>query len=251
MVKGVSVKFKSYEETIPALLRLIKFDNVLKQQERVVLKPGLVEGENAGTPVEFVEPVLKFCMENKNPGTEIFIAEGCDGDDTNEVFEERGYKRLAEKYGVGLIDLNKTEAEEIENPDFLRFDEIMYPRILKDSFVISLPMYKKHEEIGLSGALSNMVGAFPLQYYKSFFSKRKNKLDGVPFKYLIHDCLKCKMPEFSIGDASLQGQIFAGQPLEIDKQAAKLFGFNWKDISYLKLLEESFNSSSAENIVNE
>lgn len=245
MVKGVSAKFTSYEETLGKLLRVIKFDNVLRDEERVVLKPNLMNGVGGGTSVEFVEPILKFCMQHKNPGTEIFIAEGCDGQDTMEVFDEMGYKDLAEKYGVGLIDLNRTETEEKLSENFLTFDKIHYPRILLDSFVISLPVMREDPDVVLAGALSNMVGAFPAMHYKGFFSKRKNKLDAYPMKYQVHDIVVCKHPEFAIVDGSDNEVILAGQPLEIDKKAAEALGIGVQGVGYLRLIEESlYNSQS-------
>jgi hypothetical protein len=48
------------------------------------------------------------------------------------------------------------------------------------------------------------------------------------------------MPNLAVVDASEKGYILTGQPIEIDKQAAKLLGFIWKDISYLRLLTETF-----------
>ena len=240
MVKGVSIKLVNYQETVPKLLKLIKFDDLLRSQERIILKPSLMEDGIDGTPVDFVESVLRFCVENRNPATEIFIAEGCDGQDTMEVFEEQGYKRLAEKYGIGLIDLNKTETEEVRDGEFMHFGEIVYPSILLKSFVVSLPVVRENPKMKLSGALSNMIGAFPAKEYRGFFSNRKNKLDKVPMKYRVHDILKCKMPEFTVADAGERGYILAGQPIEIDKQAAKILGIDWKEVDYLRIAEESF-----------
>ncbi len=243
MVKGVAVQFKGYEETIPKMLELIKFGEELKKHGKIVLKPNIFENSEINkTRAEFVEPVLRFCMENKAPGAEVFIADGADGKDTMDVFEKEGYKKLAEKYGIGLVDLNKTELTEKQSDEFLRFDEIHYPKILEESFVISLPAFGKHEELQFSGALSNMIGAFPASKYKGFLSRRKNKLDGVPKKYQVHDILKCKMPNFSVADASENGKIYAGQPLEIDKQGTRLFGVDWKEVPYLRLVDESFNT---------
>ena len=240
MVKGVAVRFRNYKETIPKMLEVIKFADVVKNQEKIVLKPDLINGGEYGTPVEFVEEVLKFCVKNKNPGTEIFIAEGCDGFNTGNVFGEQGYQALAEKYGIGLIDLTKTENDEIENDNFLHFNEIFYPKILSESFIISRPIFKEDEKKGFIGALSNMVGAFPSKNYKGFLTSKKNKLNGVPFKYQVHDILRCKMPGFAIADASEQGYILAGQTFEIDRRGVKLFGKNEEEIKYLRLIRESF-----------
>lgn len=241
MVKGVSIKFKSYGESVPALLRVIKFSEELKKHEKIVLKPNLIRGlKTEGTPVQFVEEVLKFCMENKNPAAEIFIAEGCDGVDTGDVFYEHGYKRLAEKYGVGMIDLNNAESEEVEHPDFMKFESIHYPQILKESFVISLPILREDFETGISASLDNMLGAYPARHYRGLFSYEKKKIKKFNVKHQIHDILKCKMPELAIIDASEKGFLLAGQPLEMDKQAAKLMGFEVNEIPHLKLIDETF-----------
>ena len=241
MAKGVSIKFKSYSETIPTLLNIIKFGNELKRYDKIVLKPALKVGGKPSSDIKFVEEVLKYCMANKNPVAQVFIAEGVDGENTMDIFAERGYKELAERYGIGLIDLNNTEVEEI-GWEFLKFNKIKYPKILKESFVVSLPVLAVDEETDITGALENMLGAFPSKHYSGWFGAGKKKLKAWPLKYAIHDILKCKMPEFGIIDASERGAILAGQPLEIDKQAAKLIGLDWKNVRYLRLVDESLDS---------
>ena len=240
MAKGVSIKFKSYSETVPKLLSLIKLQEELKNHDTIVLKPFLQSEDANNTRPEFVEEVLKFCLENKAPQSKVFIAEGADGEDTIDIFDRLGYVKLAEKYSVGLIDLNTAEVNEVRNPGFMKFDGIMYPKILSESFIISLPPLSEHPELEITGALANMIGAYPSKYYKGFFTKKKTKIRGWPMRYSIHDMLKCKLPEFAIIDASEKGFILAGQPLEIDKQSVKLLGKEWKTISHLKLAHESF-----------
>lgn len=240
MTKGASIKFNSYESTVPKILELLNLKYELKKYDKIVLKPSLTSSAEDSTPKEFVEAVLKFCLENKNPVAEVFIAEGADGKDTPELFQSQGYRKLAEKYPVSLIDLNETELEELQTDDFLRFSSIHYPSLLRKSFVISLPKLVENEETDIAGSLSNMLGTFPASKYKGFFSKTKNKIRKWPIKYAIHDILRCKMPDFAILDASEKGSIFAGLPFEIDKQAAKFLGKDWQRVSYLNLLNEEF-----------
>lgn len=244
MTKGASIKFNSYEESVPRLLNLLKVSNELKKYDKIILKP-YIKDEGSYTPIAFTESVLKFCVENKNPVSEIFIAEGADGKDTAELFESSGYQDLAEKYSIGLIDLNNTESQEVINGDFLKFEEIMYPNILLNSCVISLPILKDDAETEIVDSLTNMLGAFPSQYYSGFFSLKKSKIRKWPIKYSIHDILLCKMPNFAIIDASAQGQILAGLPLSVDKQAAKLLGRDWRMIPHIKLVDESFLARAA------
>lgn len=240
MAKGISIKFKSYGETIPKLLQLIKFEKELKKHDKIIIKPSLRNSTSLNTSPEFTEAVLKYCLEHKSPDAKVLIAEGSDGEDTTDMFDKTGHRALAESYSVSLIDLNNSEADEIKDGDFLKFEKIMYPKILLDSYVISLPRLSEDEETEMQGSLSNMLGAFPAQHYKGFFSSTKNKIRKWPIKYSIHDILKCKMPEFAIIDASEKGVILAGFPFEMDKQAAKLLDKDFKSISHLRLVGESF-----------
>ena len=120
MTKGASINFKSYEESVPQVLEFLQVQNELRKYDKIVLKP-YIQNQEVHTPLPFLEAVLKFFIENKNPIAEIFIAEGTDGQETTYFFELLGYKKLAEKYSVGLIDLNDTEVSEIENHEFLQF----------------------------------------------------------------------------------------------------------------------------------
>lgn len=240
MAKGVSVKFKSYNETIPRLLDAIKFNLELKKYSKIILKPYLTSEEGKSTPGAFIEQVLRYCLTNKNPAAEIFIADGADGVDTMELFSQQGYKDLAERYSIGLVDLNDSEVQEIEDGEFLRFTRIFYPKILLDSFVIPLPKLSADSELEMISSLSTMIGAYPSSHYTGFFSSKKSKIRKYPMKYVIHDILKCKMPQFTLIDASEKGVILAGNPLEMDKQAAKLIGKDPRQVGFLRLIEQSF-----------
>jgi uncharacterized protein (DUF362 family) len=243
MTKGISISFRSYSETIPKLLELVNLERELKKHSKIVLKPFLSAEESKkaqNTNLEFVEEVLKFCLAKKNPVAEVFIAEGADGADTMALFNELGYNGLAEKYSIGLVDLNNTETEPIVSADFLKFSEINYPKILKDSFVISLPKLAADNEFILASSLSNMLGAYPARHYKGFFSRIKSRIRKWSIRYSIHDIIQCKEPNFSLVDASEKGKILAGFSLEVDKQAAKLLSIEWKNIGYLRLLEQTF-----------
>jgi len=239
MAKGASIKFNSYEETVPKLLKLLRLDNEVKKHDSIILKVQLSEHKELSTSSEFTESVLSFIMKNKNPVTSVFIAEGSDGEDTEVLFENQGFQELADKYGIGLIDLNNTETFPIENPNFKKFNTIYYPSLLSKSFVITLTKLEENTETVLNGSLSSMLGTFPAKHYQGFFSTYKNKIRKFPIKYSIHDILRCKFPDFAIVDASEFATIIAGLPHEIDKQSIKFLNLETKDVPYLKLLEES------------
>lgn len=240
MVKGVSAKFKSYEETIPRFLQFIKFDQTLKGHETIVLKPTLKNTHSHNTPVAFVESVLKFALAHKDPNTQIMIAEGSDGEDTMWMFDQSSYRSLAERYGVSLVDLNDAEVEEVHDSDFIKFESVFYPKLLRNSYIIALPRLGVDEEVEMQGSLSSMLGAYPASHYRGLFSSTKNKIRRDPIKYAIHDILRCKVPDVALIDASDYGIVLAGKPLELDKQAAKVMGKDWRAIQHLRLIDESF-----------
>lgn len=239
MAKGVSAKFTSYTDTIPRLLKVIKFDDELKNHKFIVLKPFARDRNSPYTSPAFLEQVIRFCLDNKSPDAKVIIAEGADGVPTEDMFVELGYKKLVEYYNLGAVDLNNAELEEVRNPMFTKFESISYPKLLKESFVISLPVLAEDKEIGIITSLSNMIGAFPSSKYRGFFSKKKEKIKRWPSAYSIHDISLCKMPDFALIDASAKGFIFAGKPLDADKQAIKILGKETKNVAFLRFIDES------------
>src|SRR3989338_7853149 len=241
MVKGLAVRLKSYDETIPKVFSLIKLGEELKKHKNIVLKVHIVLGQpQNSTKLEFLEPLIQFLVANKNPGSDIILAEGCDGAETRDLFDELGFTRLAEKYSIGLIDLNESSSVEVQNPEFLRFKSIHYPDLLLNSFVITSTPLRLNNELGMSASLDTMLGAFPGYKYRGFFSNTKKKLREHPVKYQIHDILKCKMPDLAIIDAGEHGFLITGKPLDMDKQASKLLGLDWNNVPHIRLVDESF-----------
>ena len=239
MAKGLSIKFTSYEKSVPKVLELVNLQKELKKYDNIVIKVPLNPDSENKLSLEFLESVLKFVIMNKNPISSVYIAEGADGGDTIELFEKEGYSSLSEKYGVGLLDLNTAETEEIRDGEFLELQEIQYPKLLLNSFILSLSKTTHSNFLGIEGSLSSMIGAYPANYYRGFFSKGKSKLTKYNIKNVIHDILKCKMPDFAVVDASNEGMILAGLPLEMDKQASRLINLDWRSIQYLRLLDEA------------
>ena len=129
---------------------------------------------------------------------------------------------------------------------FTSFDTINYPKILRESYVISMPVLADDLETEIQGSLSTMLGAFPAAHYKGFLSSKKTKIKKSPMKYAVHDILRCKMPDLAIIDASEQGVILTGNPLEMDKQASKLVGRDWRTIQHIRFVDDSFSNIERE-----
>jgi len=99
----------------------------------------------------------------------------------------------------------------------------------------------ENEEYEFEGSFSTMLGAFPAKHYSGFFSSTKNKIRRHPVKYSIHDIVQCKVPDFTVIDASEQGKILAGLPFEMDKQAASLLELDWRNVPHFRLLNETLS----------
>jgi len=250
------VEFESYEKSVPELLNKVGFKELLKKnKKKIILKPNLTCNKEfpTTTNVKFVEEIIKYIREFSE--AKILIAEGSGGNTAEECFEDLGYKELAEKFRVGLVDLNETETIEISKAKFKKFKIIEYPKIPLDSFLISLPVLKEHHEAIVTISLKNMLGAFPSKYYKSPLVGWKDKIHSRHIDYRIHDILTCKFPDFAICDAST-GQVggevhgeakkfnllLAGSPLEVDKKGAEILGYDWKKRRYLVFASELVES---------
>ncbi len=246
------INFENYEKSIPELLDSLNFSELISKEKRIILKPNLTLNKKppTTTPVEFVEEIAKYIKGRSK--AELIITEGSGGDSTSECFKGLGYNELAEKYKTKLIDLNEAETVQISKGRFKKFKVIEYPKILLNSFLVSLPVLKEHIEATITIALKNMLGAFPARHYGGNW---KTKMHFWNIDYAIHDILACKFPDFAICDASTGqvgnevygtakkfGLLLAGDPLDVDKKGAKILGYNWQDIRHIRFASELVES---------
>jgi len=129
-------------------------------REKVVIKPNLIT--NRPYPVT-TSPKTVECLINYFTGraNEILIAEGsgmCRGG-TNKAFLDLGYVELAERREIPLVDLNGDDYELMKDPEALRLKEFKSPLTLKNAFLISAAVLKRHSMAKVSLSLKNMMGA--------------------------------------------------------------------------------------------
>jgi len=256
MRRLASVKFASYKESVPCVLDKLDAGKILCKQSKIILKPNLTCNKQppVTTPVSFVKEVLRYCLDCSK--AKILIAEGSGDSNTGDCYRDLGYLNLAKQYGIKLIDLNEEEVVVKESSLFKKFRYIYFPKILEDSFLISLPVLKEHWEAKVTISLKNMLGCFPKGRYKGvkYEGSWKAKMHQWLIDYSIHDILVCKFPDLAIVDASTGqiggevwgtpkkfGLILAGDPLEVDKKGAEILGRDWRKIKHIswanKLLE--------------
>jgi uncharacterized protein (DUF362 family) len=251
MSNVTEIIFTSYEESVPAALDAAGAAEVLGRQERILIKPNLVSASPppVTTPAALVEAIVGYVREHS--GAEIVIAEGT-GDamrETSDVFKALGYVKLADKYGLELVDLNTAGTTVSECAGCGIFPEMKLPAVAFESFMISAPVLKAHLFCKLTGTMKNMMGLLPPKHYgggggwkKSSFHDR---LDGK-----IADLCRHRTPDLTVMDASvglprshLSGpccdppvnRILAGfDARELDRTAAGLLGLDWRSIGHLR-----------------
>lgn len=255
--------FVSYKKTIPEILKEARLQFLIKNQKQILIKPNLTlaKAPPTTTPVEFIEEVVKFLKSYSR--AKIIIAEGSGGDETERAFEFLGYAKLAKNYQLELVDLNKAKRILKENPRAKKLKKVALPKIAFESFIINVPVLKKHDAAKLSAAMKNVFGFYLnsefIDKVGGFFGKallkhgwwNKSELHLLGVNETIFDLNNYIKFSFNIVDGSV-GQrgneidgspylsalrkIIAGEnPGEVDIKSAKILGIDPKIIKYLNM----------------
>lgn len=245
------VDFYSYNESVPEALDKINASESLAKQSAILIKPNLVNStpHPVTTPPECCRAVVEYIRACSDG--EIVIAEGC-GDaslETDEIFDLLGYRSMANQFGIELIDLNKAPLKKLKNQNCPVFPEIYLPEIAFTHFIISVPVLKAHSLSMITGTLKNMMGFAPPKYYSGRYGVWKKSVFHGNMQQSIIDLNRYLSPNLTIMDASIGltdyhlggshcnppvEKIIAGfNPLEVDREAARLLKLDWKVIAHL------------------
>ncbi|MEH0018350.1 MAG: DUF362 domain-containing protein [Desulfobacter sp.] len=233
--------FDSYETSVPRILDSLGADQVLGEQEIVLVKPNLVNDSPfpVTTSPECCRAVVKYIRACS--GARIIIGEGC-GDavlETNQVFKNLKFDRLAREMDVELMDLNHAPLKQYVHPENKIFPEFHLPEIASRSFIFSLPVLKAHSLADMTGTLKNMMGFAPPAHYSGggFWKKA---LFHENMQASIIELNRCITPDLTLMDASVGlcqyhlggpacdppvNRLIAGfDPFLLDQAAARLLG---------------------------
>ena len=225
------------------------------------MKPNLTT--NLSYPIttssEFVKNLI-LLIKNFTKG-KILIAEGSGGCETGIAFEKLSYKKISKQLKIKLIDLNREERIKLKNNKALKLKEVWLPKILLDSYLISLPVPKDHSLAVFTCALKNQFGIYLSKDFikesgerGTFIAEKiveqgwsKNKLHSFGVHESVFDLNLYKKPDLTICDARFGvrgnelgrkkieiGKIIASfDPVALDSYIAKIFGYDWRKIKYL------------------
>ncbi|HQG76577.1 MAG TPA: DUF362 domain-containing protein [Bacteroidales bacterium] len=154
-----------------AFRSLLPFSDLLKQSignKMVILKPNnvSVNVQLASTHADTLEGILEF-LRSINKLTNAVIAESAAGGPTFEGFSNFGYNRLAEKYNVRLVDLDREKSDVVhvfDEKDF-RPHPVRVSSMLLDpgSFIVSVARMKTHDRVIATLSLKNIVLGAPVK----------------------------------------------------------------------------------------
>jgi len=215
-----------------------------KECLRIGIKPNLVTPSpaefGATTHPEIVEALI--CFLNRSGYMNLMIYEGSwAGDSTKEAFEYCGYNRLAEKYGISLVDTKelpsrKTDCHGLELELCSCIEEI--------DFLINVPVLKGHCQTKMTCALKNMKGLIPDREKRRFHTMGLHKPiahlnTGIRQDFILVDDI-CGDPDFEEGgNPGNDGCILAAKdPVMVDAYACRQLGWKTEDVPYVLLAEQ-------------
>ena len=217
-------------------------------QHRVVVKPNLIidEPPPTTTPCDTIEALIRYYLEE---GYEVIVAEGSGWCETSKAFRKLGYTKLAQEYGVKLVDLNTDRYELVANPSALYLKRFEKPLTLKEAYIISAPVLKEHSITQVTISLKNMLGA-------TLGEKAKVAKKGRFHRKLDESIVDINMylkPQLAIVDARTAGirgelkstplklgvMLFSSDLVAADSIASTLLGKNPLKIGHIKLAQKA------------
>jgi uncharacterized protein (DUF362 family) len=208
--------------------------------DKVLLKPNL-NGEEGFTSRKLVEALLQLLSDFRV--RKVLIAESTYGDEraTDIFFDKTGYRELARRHGVDLINLNRSKPVEVkvENPLVMKTLRIAREALDADA-IINLPNMKVHYATGITLALKNMKGVLAGREKRRFHEAGLDDAivdlnNTVKPRLHIVDAIRCmeRMGPRG-GDFVDLGLILAGASAwEVDWVGASIMGYAASEVKHL------------------
>jgi len=231
---------------------------------RVVLKPNNVSIDIplCATHSETLEGILEF-LKSIRKIDNVCIAESAANGPTFDGFENYGYYRLANKYPVKFVDLDKEGHETLyvfDERDFkphpVRFSKVL---LSPDSYIVSVARFKTHDRAVVTLSLKNIVFGAPVKSEGYTFGRTRKEgswsdksiVHGSGFRginYNLYDLAPRLHPHLAVNDGfeGMEGNgpnngtpvdhrvCVAGTDwLAADRVAVELMGVDFAKIGYL------------------
>jgi len=204
------------EQMARDLLADIQADAILRDRSRVVVKLNITGNlppeSGVITSPSVLDGTLAFLHDHGI--RDVVVAEG-GGDDVTAAFDQFGYRQVAERHGVPLIDLNHDEVQWVPVPDPLAVERFSIVRtVLECDAIVNLPCLKVHNgEAVVTLCMKNMMG---------FIERHRRREMHDNFADKIIDLRKIVSPDVSLVDG-LVGRTWGeihGEPVGMELMLA-------------------------------
>jgi uncharacterized protein (DUF362 family) len=237
---------------------------------RVILKPNNVNINVplASTHVDTLEGIVEF-FRSIGKKENIIIAESAANGPTLDGFKNFGYFRLADKYGVKLVDLDQEPFDIIHvfdekdfRPHAVRISHLMLD---PDSFIVSVARMKTHDRVFATLSLKNVVFGAGIKDSGFTFSSSRKKgttsdkaiMHGSGFRginYNLYSMARLLHPHLSVIDGfeGMEGNgpndgtpvdhkvCVAGLDwLATDRVGIELMGIDYANVGYLNFCNQT------------
>ena len=254
--------FTSWQESVGRLLDATGLPDRLAAEKKIIIKPNLVEPLKPPitTPVELIAALVDF-IHASLPHLEIIIGEGCGSSSNNtwQIFDTLGYSKLADRTGVTLLDLNEAPLVHMQDSKCGRWPEMHLPRIVFESFLISVPVLKAHSLAGVTLTMKNMMGLVPPAHYQQGGHWKKAAFHQ-NIQEAVFDLNRYRTPDFTLLDATIGMQeahlwgstcdpppnlLAAGyDPVAMDSYGCSLLGIKWNTVGHLDMAQGILGSAA-------
>ncbi len=237
IVKGTN----PVEVTVKAL-EMIDVDEVLSEEKLVLIKPNYIEASHPSTGIttdsRVIEGVVKFL---KNRGVkDMVIGEGSGFADTIEAFRVTGVDKVAKRWNVGLVDLNKDEFMEVSPPSPLALKRVRIAKTALESTIISVPKLKLHRMTDVTLSLKNMIGAVtPKGSIHNHLNENIADLASIikPSISVVDGIIASEGHETSGNPVKMNLVIAGTDPVAVDAVGASVMGVSPESVKHLRLAE--------------
>ncbi len=222
---------------------------IIPSGRRILIKPNLViaktNATGATTNPQIIEVLIQEALKT-NP-VEIALGESSTaGDNTMKAFRITGMDKIAQKYGIKVIDFKKTPhvTKNVPLGEEIKSVKIFQP-IFEYDYIINVPVLKIHGETTVTIGMKNLKGCI--------HDREKHRFHRLDLHQCIVDLNTIIQPDLTVVDAttcSLQWEL-GGDPvrldtiligqnvLAVDMIAASLLGYGIDEVRHLKIASQS------------
>lgn len=239
------------ENNLKEVFKTLELSKKFSDGKKIILKPNLLTKPNSNfniitTNPTVVEAVIRLLLSEDIHKERIVIADGSSAihKDMYPIFKETGYLELSEKYGINIVNLNKTK--------YIIKNKIKISEFLEDQpHIINIAKLKTHMLTILTLSVKNLYGFIPGESKLYYHTRYPDPESFSEFLTKLYTAIK---PDLNIidgitgmqgngpggGDYAATGLLLVSEDgFSLDDFVANLLGLKTEEIPFLKKAKEN------------